>query len=202
MNVKRIVIVSLITFLIGGIGGGALAYMNHPINGGRGGNSLTDDLRQAQAEQEVQKFIAEQEEMRPDGLTESKIETGSKYTGITYNGENNGVVIATPQKEQGNIEVTVVEPVKTPAEKPSVNKLAEDKKNGSDNKETKKGRVIIQEGSLNIRAQANKDNDNIIGQVYKDDQVEILGKTGAWYKIKTADGLQGYVSVDYVKEIK
>ncbi len=197
MNVKRVVVVSLITFLIGGIGGGAFAYVNHPANGGSGGASLTDDLKQARANQEVQQFINKQEKERPDGLAESKIETGSKYTGITYNGENNSVVIATPQKEQGNIVAEDPEPsVSNPIEQPNT---AEKKEEPSNNHQTtSNGRVAIQEGTLNVRSQASTDG-AIVGHVYKGDTVKILNKNGAWYQVQTADGVTGYVSATYIE---
>ncbi len=191
MNVKRVVVVSLITFLIGGIGGGAFAFMNHPANGGSGGASLADDLKQAHANQEVQQFIDEQEKLRPDGLEESKIETGSKYTGITYNGANNSVVIATPQKEQGDTPVVVAPPV---AEEPVI---ADEKDNAQT---TKNGRVAIQEGSLNVRSQASTDG-AVVGQVYKGDTIQILGQSGAWYQVVTANGVKGYVSAAYIEVI-
>lgn len=197
MNVKRVVVVSLIIFLIGGIGGGAFAYVNHPANGGNGGASLTDDLKQARANQEVQQFINKQEKERPDGLAESKIETGSKYTGITYNGENNSVVIATPQKEQGNIVAEDPEPsVSNPIEQPNT---AEKKEEPSNNHQTtSNGRVAIQEGTLNVRSQASTDG-AIVGHVYKGDTVKILNKNGVWYQVQTADGVTGYVSATYIE---
>ena len=78
MNVKRVALVSLITFFIGAAGGGIFAFVNHPANGGSGSASLAEDLKQAQANREVQQFIQKQEKLHPDGLSESSIETGSK----------------------------------------------------------------------------------------------------------------------------
>ena len=49
MNVKRVALVSLITFFIGAAGGGIFAFVNHPANGGSGSASLAEDLKQAQA---------------------------------------------------------------------------------------------------------------------------------------------------------
>ena len=183
MNVKRVAVVSLITFFIGAVGGGVFAFLNHPINGGSGSASLAEDLKQAHANREVQQFINEQEKLHPDGLGESSIETGSKYTGITYNGENNSVVIATPQKEQGDM------PMETTPQNPAVQDSVS------------KGRVAIQEGSLNVRGQASTDG-AILGQVYKGDTVEILGQNGAWYQIVTSSGIKGYVSATYIEVIQ
>ena len=72
---------------------------------------------------------------------------------------------------------------------------------GSDGADqTKQGRVSIHEGSLNVRAQSNTSSE-IIGQVYKDNLVQILGSEGSWYRIVTADGTEGYVSAAYVEII-
>ena len=204
MNVKRIAVVSLATFLIGGVCGGAFAYVNHPANGGSGNASLAEDLKQAHANREVEQFISEQEKLRPEGLEESKIATGSKYTGITYNGENNSVVIATPQKEQGNMPLPSNEPVEnlnntgeaTIEEKPQNNNT----QNNNSTQSNSTGRVVIQSGSLNVRDQASTAG-NVIGQVYKGDTVQIVGQNGVWYQVVTASGVQGYVSSTYIEVI-
>ncbi|MBR5318068.1 MAG: SH3 domain-containing protein [Peptococcaceae bacterium] len=204
MNVKRIAVVSLVTFLIGGVCGGAFAYVNHPANGGSGSASLAEDLKQAQANREVEQFISEQEKLRPEGLENSKIETGSKYTGITYNGENNSVVIATPQKEQGDVPVETEQPSNAQSGIPSNltggNNAAEELQN-NDTQAASIGRVAIQNGSLNVRDQAST-NGNIIGEVYKGDTVQIIGQDGVWYQVVTAGGVKGYVSATYIEVIQ
>lgn len=204
MNVKRIAVVSLATFLIGGVCGGAFAYVNHPANGGSGSASLAEDLKQAQANREVEQFISEQEKLRPEGLENSKIETGSKYTGITYNGENNSVVIATPQKEQGDVPVETEQPSNAQSgilsNLTGENNAAEELQN-NDTQAASTGRVAIQNGSLNVRDQAST-NGNIIGEVYKGDTVQIIGQNGVWYQVVTAGGVQGYVSATYIEVIQ
>ena len=201
MNVKRVAVVCLITFLIGAAGVGVFAYANHPANGGSGSTSLTEDLKQAQANREVQQFISKQEKLRPDGMEESRIETGSKYTGITYNGENNSVVIATPQKEQGDMLVET-EPNQEESSNGLLGNLTSGKEESQENSSptTSTGRVAIQEGSLNVRSQASTDG-AVIGQVYKGDTVQILGQNGAWYQVTTSNGVQGYVSATYIEVI-
>lgn len=200
MNVKRVAVVSLITFFIGAVGGGIFAFVNHPANGGSGSASLAEDLKQAHANREMQQFINEQEKLHPDGLGESSIETGSKYTGITYNGENNSVVIATPQKEQGNMPVETVPSDEQPGETAAPSNSNETQ-NSAPQASTSKGRVAIQEGSLNVRGQASTDG-AILGQVYKGDTVEIIGQNGAWYQIITSTGVNGYVSATYIEVIQ
>ena len=68
----------------------------------------------------------------------------------------------------------------------------------NDNTEKLIGRISIQNGSLNIRSNASV-GDNVIGQVYKDELVDIIAQDGTWYQIVTADGLKGYVSATYVE---
>ena len=80
---KKIISICLLTFVIGCIGGGALAYANHQK--GMESQTLLASIAQTQDNWEVEQFIREQEEERPDGMEESQIATGSRYTGITYN---------------------------------------------------------------------------------------------------------------------
>ena len=162
MNVKRVALVSLITFFIGAAGGGIFAFVNHPANGGS--------------------------------------ETGSKYTGITYNGENNSVVIATPQKEQGNLPVETV-PSNEEVSNETTMPFGTETQNAAPQTSVSKGRVAIQEGSLNVRGQASTDG-TILGQVYKGDTVEILSQNGAWYQIVTSGGVKGYVSATYIEVLQ
>ena len=62
--------------------------------------------------------------------------------------------------------------------------------------------VLALEGKLNtsnirVRKEANTTSD-IITNLYKTDSVEILGKTGEWYKIKTEEGKIGYIKTEFV----
>lgn len=201
MNIKRMVAASAITFLIGCAGGGVFAYVNHPANGGQGSISLSETLKQAHENREIEQFINQQEKLRPDGMEQAKIEAGSKYTGITYNGDNQSVVIATQPKEQGDVPLD-----ETQSSAPSSGFLDtlmhSDKDNSTPSEDvpqkTTTGRVAIQKGSLNIRDQAGTDG-TIIGQVYKDDTVQIIGQQGGWYQITAANGVQGFVSSTYIE---
>ena len=91
---KKFTIICLLTFLLGCAGGGVLAYANHQK--GLESQSLIASISQTQSDWEVEQFIREQEEQRPEGLEESQIATGSRYTGITYN----NVSVATEKKEE------------------------------------------------------------------------------------------------------
>lgn len=201
MNIKRMVAVSAITFFIGCAGGGVFAYVNHPANGGHGSASLSETLRQAHEDREFEQFINQQEKLRPDGMEQSKIEAGSKYTGITYNGDSQNVVIATQPKEQGDVPLD-----KTQSAAPSSGFLDtlmhSTKDNSAPSQDVSQkiitGRVAIQNGSLNIRDQAGTDG-NIIGQVYKNDTVQIIGQQDGWYQITAANGIQGFVSATYIE---
>lgn len=62
--------------------------------------------------------------------------------------------------------------------------------------------VLALEGKLNtsnirVRKETNTTSD-IITNLYKTDSVEILGKTGEWYKIKTEEGKIGYIKTEFV----
>ena len=209
MRIKRVAVVSLITFIIGGVGGSAYAYVTHPSQRGDGQLALSLNLEQAHENWEVEQFISEQEELRPDGLSESKIAAGSKYTGVTY---KDGKMI---MPQQVNDVTTADVKQQVDSEQENASDAQEEKKEGflsklfskketaqnGDNdaaQQTQTGRVDIQSGSLNVRAQSNTSSE-VIGKVYKDDIVQILGQSGAWYQVTTQDGVQGYVSAAYVE---
>ncbi len=216
MRIKRIAVVSLITFLLGGVGGSAYAYVTHPSRGGDGQLALSLNLEQAHENWEVEQFISEQEQLRPDGLGEAKVAAGSKYTGVTY--KNGRMVMPSTAGNNTAPANTEPEPELQPQVEPA--DISDENKEGflsklfgkKDDQETQQGeadgvqpqqtgRIAIQSGSLNVRAQSNTSSE-IIGKVYKDDTVQIIGQTGAWYQVTTQDGLQGYVSAAYVEIIE
>lgn len=196
---KKMVVVCLCTFVIGCVGGGIFAYGNYQK--GLVSKSLLASISQTQNDWEVEQFIREQEEQRPDGLEESQIATGSRYTGITYN----NVSVATVTEKQNDMKQDTNQKEKTGLlqelfnnknEKDSEDNEVENKQVVSNEKQ--KGRVIIQSGSLNVRAEGSIEGD-VIGQAYKDELIEIVSQDGAWYQIITENGLQGYVSSKYVE---
>ena len=173
---KKIIVVCLLTFLIGCVGGGTLAYANHQK--GLADQSLLASISKTQDDWEVEQFIRNQEEQRPEGLEESQIATGSKYAGITYN----NVTVASAS-------TTVTETDDT------TTKITSNTPNNTSNGEKQMGRVDIQSGSLNIRAASSIDGE-VIGQAYKDEVLEIVGQDGVWYQVITNDGVKGYVQPD------
>lgn len=177
---KKIIVVCLLTFVIGCVGGGALAYVNHQK--GLADQSLLASISKTQDDWEVEQFIRNQEEQRPDGMEESQIATGSKYTGITYN----NVTVASAS-------TTVTDDTAT--------KTTSNASNNTSSGEKQMGRVDIQSGSLNIRAASSIEGE-VIGQAYKDEVLEIVSQDGIWYQVITDDGVKGYVSSTYVKIIK
>lgn len=178
---KKIISICFLTFVIGCTGGAVLAYDNHQK--GLESQSLLASISQTQEQWEVEQFIRTQEEQRPEGLEESQIATGSRYTGITYNNVSAATVTS------GN------EPNLSSDTK--VNFTAND---ANANIHTGKvmGRVSIQSGSLNIRSESCI-GDNVIAQVYKDELLEIISQDDVWYQVVTANGLTGYVSSTYVE---
>lgn len=220
---KKLIIICLLTFFIGCAGGGALAYANHQK--GLEAQSLLASISQTQDNWEVEQFIREQEEQRPDGLEESQIATGSRYTGITYNNVSVATVNNTAVNDTANNSESS-SALETAASKEksgllsglfgNKNEQSDETSNGNNGNNTATtdnaaeqasytektvGRVAIQSGSLNIRSQGSIDGD-VIGQAYKDEIIEIVSQDGAWYQIITANGLQGYVSSTYVELVQ
>ena len=195
---KKITVVCILTFLIGCAGGGALAYANHQK--GLESQTLLASISQTQENWEVEQFIREQEEQRPEGMEESQIATGSKYTGITYN----NVSVATADNNDSNDSSDALKNIEdnnrnNEKNKPEGKTASQDTMNTL-SKEKMMVRVAIQNGSLNIRSD-NSIGDNVIGQAYKDELLEIIQQDGVWYQVVTMDGVQGYVSSTYVEII-
>ncbi|MFR6291831.1 MAG: SH3 domain-containing protein [Peptococcaceae bacterium] len=211
MRVKRVALVSIVTFLLGGLCGSAYAYVSYSFSNTNEDISLSDNLEQVQENIAVEQFVKAQEEQRPNGLEESKIETGSKYTGITYNNVATATVsdktetdpAATDDGSETKKEEGLLSSILNWGKNTETNKQdkTEDDKNSSKTSSAgSSGKIAIQKGSLNVRAQGSIEGD-VIGQVYKGDIVQIVSQDGAWYQIITSDGTQGYVSATYVEVV-
>lgn len=74
MRVKRVALVSIVTFLLGGLCGSAYAYVSYSFSNTNEDISLSGNLEQVQENIAVEQFVKAQEEQR-QGLEESKIET-------------------------------------------------------------------------------------------------------------------------------
>jgi len=205
MRIKTLVILSVLALLIGGAAGGGYAFISQektlplPNNQIAEQKPLTDEEKD---EVILDHFIAEQEEEHPDGLTESTIAVGSKYDGITYNN-------VTPATNSGNGSTTS-------EKKDTAATSTEKKENNKDNKTETPAKTesglwdgaagsqqvgvvdVNSSSSLNIRKNPSMDG-QIIGKLYKDNEVLVVGKDGNWYQIVTGDGVEGYVSADYLK---
>jgi len=59
--------------------------------------------------------------------------------------------------------------------------------------------VVVQRPAANIRASATTDS-RVLTTVSQGDKLEVLGRQGAWYNIKTEDGQTGWVYSSLVKE--
>lgn len=211
MRVKRVALVSIVTFLLGGLCGSAYAYVSYSFSNTNEDISLSGNLEQVQENIAVEQFVKAQEEQRPNGLEESKIETGSKYTGITYNNVAPATVsdktetdpAVTDDGSETKKEEGLLSSILNWGKNNELNKQdkTEDDKNSSKTSSTgSSGKIAIQKGSLNVRAQGSIDGE-VIGQVYKGDIVQIVSQDDAWYQIITSDGTQGYVSATYVEVV-
>ncbi|MGI6113904.1 MAG: SH3 domain-containing protein [Mahellales bacterium] len=75
--------------------------------------------------------------------------------------------------------------------------ISEDGTSGGGNQPSNRQGVVTA-SALNIRKSATTSS-SVLGVLRKNDKVEILGKTGSWYKIKSGS-ITGYVHSDYLKE--
>ena len=188
MRIKRIVIMSCFVFLVGGLFGGCFSLLNHTIFASEE-QSVSDAVEGARDDWEVKQFVEEQERLHPNGLSESKVETGSKYTGITYNGKNN---MAVPP------ESTTPKPVS-----PSISEKKEPEEEKEPEREVEavsRGQVCTNGGTLRIR-QSGDSNAAVVGQAKNGDKVIILSTQGDWYEVKTSDGLHGFASATFIRKI-
>lgn len=181
MRIKRIVIMSCFVFLVGGIAGGMLSLVTNTLFTDKD-QSVVSAVEGARDDWKINQFVKEQEKLHPDGLSESKVKAGSKYTGITYNGSNNNMSVPSGNTPKPQPQTTIKESKKT--ETGSIGR----------------GRVKTNGGTLRVR-RSGSSNAEVIGQVSKGDVVEILSSKGGWYEIKTSSGLRGYVSAQYVQKI-
>ena len=206
MRIKTLVILSVLALLVGGAAGGGYAFITQDkaLPSSKDQIASQENLSEEEKDELIlDHFIAEQEEEHPDGLTESSIAVGSKYDGITYND-------VTPATNSSNSSTDK-----------KTNTAANEVKDNKDSKENKtetpaKTEPSVWEGtsggqqvgvvdvnsssSLNIRKNPSMDG-AIIGKLYRDNEVLVVGKDGKWYQIVTGDGVEGYVSADYLKII-
>lgn len=68
-----------------------------------------------------------------------------------------------------------------------------------DNNSTKTGEVTVREDSaLTLRKGPGTEYERL-GQIYRGDSVEILDEQTGWYKVKTYDGVEAWVSAEYIE---
>lgn len=211
MRVKTLAILSFTIFILSAFVSGGYAYSNRDKDFSQAQFTLPVAFTEEEQEQAmIEKFIAEKEEERPEGLTESTIATGSRYDGITYNNVQ-------PASNSNHKDVTAKNEENTDNEDKKTNqtdtntnsaKTNEDSKNQTNNDdsiwistgEQKVGIPTVTDSPLNLRGSAGMDGE-ILGALYNTDTVLVVGKSGNWYQVVTEDGIKGYVSADYLKII-
>ena len=128
-------------------------------------------------------------------------QTGSWYK-INYKGKT-GYVSADYVKKVNNTKTT--QPAKAKPQQKSQNNSKTNTNSKSQSKAqpkiesqntTAQGIVVNITSYLNVRSNASTSS-KVLGKVYKNDKVDIIGQTGSWYKINYK-GKTGYVSKDYV----
>lgn len=78
------------------------------------------------------------------------------------------------------------------------NNTANNTSNTSTGKASKSGEVNVREDSALTLRQGPGTNYEKIGQIYRGDLVDILEEKNDWYKIKTYDGKEAWVSAKYI----
>lgn len=220
MRIKTLLILSLMVLLAGTLTGGGYAYISQ--DGDTNMSDLTAGLMPVSEEDKedalLDDFIAEQEQLHPDGLMEASIATGSKYDGITYNN------VSTASKNKQSSTTADNSNRKTTTDEAAANEAGSTNKNTPQSTDSSKksnstnstgstnnagsvwapdgtqkvGVPAVSSGSaLNLRKSASLDGE-VIGTLYSSDQVLVVSKSGNWYQVVTADGVEGYVSADYL----
>lgn len=63
------------------------------------------------------------------------------------------------------------------------------------------GQPTVSDGvPLNVRSGPSKE-DKVITMVYNTDKIVLLSKQNGWYHIQTSEGIEGFVSAEYVKVV-
>ena len=74
--------------------------------------------------------------------------------------------------------------------------------NNNQTTEHKVGEVNVKEDSALSLRKGPGTNYERLGQVYRGDQLDILEEQNGWYKVQTYDGVEAWVSADYVTIIE
>jgi uncharacterized protein YgiM (DUF1202 family) len=71
---------------------------------------------------------------------------------------------------------------------------------GSSSSSASLGRVqTVYGGDVNVRRSASTSS-SVIGSAYDGERLTLLGTSGTWYRVKTSDGITGYIHGNYVAE--
>lgn len=172
MKVKTLIILSIVFFAIGSLGGAAYAF----VSGGSVIGSVAGILPAAKTPEEklIDDFIKEQEKKQQDDNQQppaSKDDTNTQQP-------------SDPQPTE--------EDTKTPSEalKPK-DTSASQKRMGQP--------TVSDSATLNVR-KTPKDGEVLIG-IPNTEKVEIIDEKNGWYQIITANGTKGWVSAEYMKEL-
>ncbi len=65
-------------------------------------------------------------------------------------------------------------------------------------------RIRIKVNAVNLRSSPELRNENILGQLYRGEELRVISKTGDWYEVETTKGRRGFVtsSENYVEALR
>lgn len=173
MKVEILLILAVLMVFLGGILGGGYAYLST--------NEIVAQIpdimsaKQTPEESLIEDFIAKQEEIHPDGINDIAISTNDKKD-------------LDKKTEPTTTEAKDKEPTK--------------KTTSGSSKGQQMGQPTVQDGiPLNVRSGPSQ-TDKVITKLNNTDKIVLLSQENGWYHIQTAEGVEGFVSAEYVKVIK
>lgn len=172
MKVKTLIILSIVFFAIGSLGGAAYAY----VSGGSVIGTVAGILPAAKTPEEklIDDFIKEQETKQQNDTQQPA-------------GAKDDTPTSKPSAPQ---------PAENDAKEPSKTDQPQD----TSGSQKRMGQPTVSDNAtLNVR-KTPKDGEVLIG-IPNTEKVEIIDEKNGWYQIITANGTKGWVSAQYLKEL-
>ena len=177
MKVKTLIILSILFFAIGSLGGAAYAF----VSGGSVFQSVAGILPSSKTPEEklIDDFIKEQEEKQSE-------DQQSPAPKEDVNDQKQDVTTKTPE-------------VPSQPDKPDT---ADSSKGTNSDGEKRMGQPTVSDGTtLRVRKTPDAKNGEVLIGIPNTEKVEIVSEKNGWYQIVTANGTKGWVSAEYMKEI-
>ena len=173
MKVKMLIVLSILFFAIGSLGGAAYAF----VSGGNVLHSVSGLLPASKTPEEklIDDFIKEQEKKQQNDTQQPPAQ----------------------KDDQDEQKPSTSEPETKDDQTPSD---TTDTKDSNTTSQKRMGQPTVSDNAtLNVR-KTPKDGEVLIG-IPNTEKVEIIGEKNGWYQIITANGTKGWVSAEYLKEL-